>query len=31
VTWITEAKKAETRQSRILKTIQMLKQGKKNL
>ena len=31
VTWITEAKKAETCQARILKTIQMLKQGKKNL
>ncbi|MFZ5879329.1 MAG: YdeI/OmpD-associated family protein [Chloroflexota bacterium] len=28
VTWIDEAKKAETRQARILKTIQMLKQGK---
>jgi hypothetical protein len=28
VTWINEAKKAETRQARILKTIEMLKQGK---
>ena len=28
VTWINEAKKAETRQTRILKTIEMLKQGK---
>ena len=29
VTWINEAKKAETRQSRILKTIAMLKKSKK--
>jgi len=29
VTWINEAKKAETRQNRIVKTIEMLKQGKK--
>lgn len=29
VTWITEAKKEETRQSRIVKTIEMLKKGKK--
>ncbi len=28
VTWISEAKKPETRQARILKTIEMLKQGK---
>lgn len=28
VTWITEAKKEETRQSRIAKTIQVLKNGK---
>jgi hypothetical protein len=28
VTWINEAKKAETRQTRVLKTIEMLKQGK---
>ncbi len=31
VTWITEAKKEETRQSRIVKTIEMLKTGKKSL
>jgi len=30
VTWIEEAKKAETRQKRILKTIEMLKQGKRS-
>ena len=29
VTWITEAKKEETRQKRVVKTIEMLKQGKK--
>ena len=29
VRWINEAKKEETRQSRIVKTIEMLKQGKK--
>jgi uncharacterized protein YdeI (YjbR/CyaY-like superfamily) len=29
VTWIEEAKKDETRQSRIAKTIDMLKRGKK--
>lgn len=29
VMWINEAKKEETRQSRITKTIEMLKQGKK--
>jgi bacteriocin resistance YdeI/OmpD-like protein/uncharacterized protein DUF1905 len=29
VTWINDAKKTETRQSRIVKTIEMLKQGKK--
>jgi len=29
VIWINEAKKAETRQNRIAKTIEMLKQGKK--
>lgn len=29
VSWITEAKKEETREDRILKTIEMLKQGKK--
>ena len=29
VTWIAEAKKEETRQNRIAKTIQMLKQGKR--
>lgn len=29
VTWITEAKKAETRRKRILKTMEMLRQGKK--
>lgn len=29
VTWITEAKKEETRQSRIVKTMEMLKKGKK--
>ncbi len=30
VTWITEAKKEETRQNRIGKTIEMLKKGKKS-
>jgi uncharacterized protein YdeI (YjbR/CyaY-like superfamily) len=30
VMWINEAKRAETRQARILKTIEMLKKGKKN-
>jgi len=29
VTWINEAKKAETRQNRIVKTIEILKNGKK--
>jgi len=29
VTWITEAKKEETRQNRIVKTIEMLKKGKR--
>jgi uncharacterized protein YdeI (YjbR/CyaY-like superfamily) len=29
VNWINEAKKDETRQNRIAKTIEMLKQGKK--
>ena len=29
VNWITEAKKEETRQTRAMKTIEMLKQGKK--
>ena len=29
VTWITEAKKEETRQNRVVKTIAMLKKGKK--
>lgn len=29
VTWVTEAKKEDTRQSRIVKTIEMLKKGKK--
>jgi uncharacterized protein YdeI (YjbR/CyaY-like superfamily) len=29
VMWINEAKREETRQNRILKTIEMLKQGKK--
>jgi bacteriocin resistance YdeI/OmpD-like protein/uncharacterized protein DUF1905 len=31
VTWINEAKKDETRQSRIVKTIEMLKKGKKTV
>ena len=31
VTWINEAKKEETRQNRIAKTIEMLKQGKKTV
>jgi hypothetical protein len=30
VTWITEARRDETRQTRIAKTIEMLKQGKKS-
>jgi hypothetical protein len=29
VTWVTEAKKDETRQNRIVKTIEMLKKGKR--
>jgi len=29
VTWVTEAKKEDTRQNRIAKTIEMLKKGKK--
>jgi uncharacterized protein YdeI (YjbR/CyaY-like superfamily) len=29
VTWIEEAKKVETRQRRIMKTIEMIKQKKK--
>jgi uncharacterized protein YdeI (YjbR/CyaY-like superfamily) len=29
VNWITDAKKEETRQNRIAKTIEMLKKGKK--
>jgi bacteriocin resistance YdeI/OmpD-like protein/uncharacterized protein DUF1905 len=31
VVWVTEAKKEETRQNRIIKTIEMLKKGKRNL
>ena len=31
VTWINEAKKEETRQNRIVKTIEMLKQGKRTI
>jgi hypothetical protein len=31
VTWINEAKKDETRQNRIVKTIEMLKQGKRTV
>ncbi len=31
VNWINEAKKAETRQNRILKTIEMLKKGRKTV
>lgn len=31
VTWITEAKKEETRHNRILKTIEMLKNGKRGV
>lgn len=31
VTWINEAKKDETRQNRIIKTIEMLKKGKKTV
>jgi uncharacterized protein YdeI (YjbR/CyaY-like superfamily) len=30
MTWITEAKKEETRQNRIVKTIAMLKEEKRN-
>lgn len=29
VTWVTEAKRDETRQNRVMKTIEMLKQGQK--
>jgi hypothetical protein len=31
VTWVIEAKKEETRQSRIVKTIEMLKKGKRGV
>jgi hypothetical protein len=31
VTWINEAKREETRQNRIVKTIEMLKQGKRGV
>ena len=31
VNWVTEAKKEETRQSRIIKTIEMLKKGKRGV
>jgi uncharacterized protein YdeI (YjbR/CyaY-like superfamily) len=31
VTWITEAKREETRQNRIVKAIEMLKQGKRGV
>ena len=31
VTWINEAKKEETRQNRIVRTIEMLKQGKRGV
>jgi hypothetical protein len=31
VTWVTEAKKEETRQNRIVKTIEMLKKGKRGV
>jgi hypothetical protein len=31
VTWINEAKREETRQNRILKTIEMLRQGKRGV
>jgi hypothetical protein len=31
VTWINEAKKAETRQNRVRKTIELLKQGKRGI
>jgi hypothetical protein len=31
VTWITEAKREETRQNRIVKTIEMLKKGKRGV
>ncbi|MFT3890322.1 MAG: YdeI/OmpD-associated family protein [Anaerolineales bacterium] len=31
VMWINEAKKEETRQNRIVKTIEMLKKGKKTV
>jgi hypothetical protein len=31
VTWVTEAKREETRQNRIVKTIEMLKKGKRGV
>jgi len=31
VTWVTEAKREETRQNRIVKTVEMLKKGKKTV
>lgn len=31
VTWVTEAKKEETRQNRIFKTVEMLKKGKRGV
>jgi|SRR5215208_1800868 len=31
VTWITEARKEETRQNRIVKTVEMLKKGKRGV
>lgn len=31
VTWITEAKKEKTRQSRVIKTVDMLKKGKRGV
>ena len=31
VTWVTEAKREETRQNRIVKTIEMLKRGKRGV
>jgi hypothetical protein len=31
VTWVTEAKKEETRQNRILKAVEMLKKGKRGV
>jgi len=31
VTWITDAKREETRQNRIIKTIEMLKKGKRGV